>query len=293
MKFTHLKDTIMEYNLLDKLKIIFLGLLFAHFLVGCRQKEVVTPTVYSNDIYDLKVYKVERHPPVVRNGFGIDIYHQGNSGLDTMYLSDSLPSWHPNACNDKGIHLYRSSNGQKVEFSYDLLFYNEFAYSQNYAGDYNGTGYPVIFIYTDPGKEKNSTKAAMVGIGVNFFNAFTIDSITPQRIDLLKSDPVIDLSKYRTEIHTATVDGVIMLQDDAYKLYSTLVIGNKFRPSIGGVITGITADDVNQINFQPVFLIKTREGLYAKFMVTLFKGVGVDTQKLTLQWQALKQGENN
>ena len=258
---------------------------------SCQQEEDEPKVTYSEDIYSLKEYKVERHPPVVRNGFGMDIYHEGNSGLDSMYLlSDYLPSWHPNTPYLTGytIKRYNEESGDYVDFKYDLLFYNEFAYSQNYAGDYNGTGYPVIFMYTNPENESDCTRAAMVGIGIEFFESFTADSITSERIGALSTDPLINLLSLRTELHTETVEGSIMLRDSVDDLYASLTIGNKFRPSIGDVITGIDADDETQINYQPVFLIRTREGLYAKFMVTRFKGVGADTQKLTLQWQALK-----
>lgn len=223
-------------------------------------------TTYGSSTYDLKTYKVERHPTLVRNGFGIDIYHQGDITLDTLYLKSDTSS-----------------------FKYDLLFWNEMAYTQLTSGDYSASGYPVIFMYTDPTNDANSTKALMVGQGITYFNSFTADSITPTRIANMKADPVIDLSKYRTEVHTSTVNGSILLESTASALYATLTIGNKFRPNIGGIFNMVDVSDESQINYQPVFLIKTREGLYAKFMVTRFKGVGVDIQKLTLQWQAIKK----
>lgn len=262
------------------------------FLCSCQQTEI-EPTkknVYSDSIYSVKEYKVERHPPVVRNGFGIDIYHEGNSSLDSMYFSyEKLPPYHPNNPGAKGavIKHYSESTKDSVEFNYDLLFYNEFAYVQQSTGDYSSSGYPVIFLYTDPVDDSKSAKATMIGQGISYFNSFTTDSINKYK-DHLENDPLIDLSKYRTEIHTASINGFILLQTNADNLYESLVIGYKFRPNIGGVFDLPDVSDEAQINLQPVFLIKTREGLYAKFMVTRFKGVGVDTQKLTLQWQALK-----
>lgn len=257
---------------------------------SCQQEELMVKSLYSNDLYQLKEYKVERHPTVARNGYALDFYHEGSSLLDTMYLSDRLPSWHPNYPYAGGAILKKLSTetGDSVAFNYDLLFYNEFAYAQNYAGDYNGSGYPVLFMYTDPENEANSTKAVRVGQGVTFFNSFTADSITSTRIAALKADPLINLAEYRTELHTSTVDGTITLQSTISPIYQQLVIGNKFRPNIGGVFVLADVSDEAQLELQPAFLIKTREGLYAKFMVTRFKGVGVDTQKLTLQWQAIK-----
>lgn len=276
---------------MDKLLVIFLVFLSIGFS-SCQQEEPDQKVVYSNDVYQLKEYKVERHPPVVRNGFAMDIYHEGNASLDTMYLrSDRLPAWHPNYPYADGYVIRRCNmeTADSVYFKYDLLFYNEFAYAQSYSGDYNGTGFPVIFMYADPTNDDNSTKALMVGQGIDYFNAFTSDSITSSRIENLKSDPLVDLSLFRTELHTSTVDGFVTLRSDIEPFYQTLLIGNKFRPNIGGVFDVSDVSDDDQINYQPVFLIKTREGLYAKFMVTRFKGVGVDTQKLTLQWQALNQ----
>jgi hypothetical protein len=259
-------------------------------LPACQQEEAETGgIVYSTDIYELKEYKVERHPPVVRNGFGMDIYHLGNASFDTLYLDTELPPYHPNNPGAEGRTLTKSDEetGETVAFEYDLLFYNEFAYVPQATGDYSSTGYPVIFMYTDPVNANRSTKAVMVGQGIAYFNSFTTDSINNYRNDL-KSDPLTDLAAYRTEFHTATVDGAILLRDDADRLYNQLVIGNKFRPNIGGVFDLPDVSDEAQIDLQPVFLIQTREGLFAKFMVTRFKGVGADTQKLTLQWKALE-----
>ncbi len=265
--------------------IIFIVLLFP----SCQQEDVnLNKVEYSDDIYDLKEYLVERHPPVVRNGFGMDLYHKGNSSLDSLYFDTNLPAWHPNNCSSTGINTYIEYEGEQYIFEYDLLFYNEFAYSQNYVGDYNGTGFPVIFLYTDPEDDSNSTSATMVGQGIDCFEKFTYDSVSIY-IDKLASDPQICLDDYRTEIHNETIDGSVTLKNDVSALYTTLVIGNKFRPNIGGVFDINDASDEAQIDLQPVFLIHTREGLYAKFMVTRFKGTGVNTQKLTLQWEDLKE----
>jgi hypothetical protein len=267
-----------------------LSLLFFGLLAACQQEEPETEVInYSTDIYALKEYKVERHPPVVRNGFGMDIYHLGNASLDTLYLDTDLPPYHPNNPGAEGRTLTRTDEetGETVPFEYDLLFYNEFAYVPQTTGDYSNTGYPVIFLYTDPTNVSKSTKAVIVGQGIAYFNAFTADSINKYRSGL-KSDPLADLAAYRTELHTANVDGAILLRDDADRLYNQLAIGNKFRPNIGGVFDLPDVSDEAQINMQPVFLIQTREGLFAKFMVTRFKGVGADTQKLTLQWKAIE-----
>jgi len=79
-------------------------------LVACQQQDMVTEkkTTYSDSIYDLKTYLVERHPTVVRNGFGLDIFHEGNASLDTLYLSnEKLPPYHPNNPVGTGAILRR------------------------------------------------------------------------------------------------------------------------------------------------------------------------------------------
>jgi hypothetical protein len=278
-------------NKIVRYKIFFLGIC-CFSLFSCQQEEIDTEKkiVYSDSIYSLKEYKVERHPPVCRNGFGMDIYHEGNSSFDSIYFSyEKLPPYHPNNPVSSGyvINRYNAETGDSISMEYDLLFYNEFAYTLLTTGDYGSTGYPVIFMYTDPTDDKKSTKASMVGQGIDYFNAFTADSITKYKSGL-KSDSLINLAAYRTEVHTASIDGTILLRDVIEPFYAGLVIGNKFRPNIGSVFDLTDVSDEAQIDLQPVFLIRTREGLYAKFMVTRFKGVGVDTQKLTLQWQALK-----
>ncbi|MDR1738628.1 MAG: hypothetical protein LBR66_07440 [Candidatus Symbiothrix sp.] len=259
-------------------------------LFSCQQEDEdqVPKIVYSADIYETREYKVERHPPVVRNGFGMDIFHLGNSSADTLYLDVDLPPWHPNNPGATGSEVYITDpeTGERQLFEYDLLFYNEFAYVHQATGDYSNTGYPVIFMYTDPNNAAKSVKAARVGQGIACFEAFTADSIDKYKSNL-KSDPLVDLPALRTELHTASVEGSILMREDAEALYSTLVIGHSFRPNIGGVFDLPDVSDEAQIDLQPVYLVQTREGLFAKFMVKRFKGVGVDTQRLTLTWKAL------
>ncbi len=246
---------------------IFLNLILLLFLIfSCQQEEINTeiPIVYNDSIYDLKQYKVQRDPKVLRNGFGMDIFHAGNALKDTTYMkSDSS------------------------KFEYDLLFYNEMAWSPLSNGDYSGSGSPVFFMYSDSIDASKSVKATMVGQGIQCFTNFTADSIA-KYITKLKADTFFRIKNYRNEVLAPNVSGKLLLQTTADSLYKTLVIGDKFRPNTGGVFNMDDASDEAQKDFQPVFLIRTREGLYAKFMVTRFKGVGVDTQKLTLQWQAIK-----
>ncbi len=272
---------------------VWLCALFIFGVQACQQEDSIPESelcdakiVYSDDIYTLKKYAVERHPTVCRNGCGIDIYHIGNSEMDTMYFDyENLPAWHPNNPTADGETIIRSDS---VEFQYDLLFYNEFLYNELSTGDYAPTGYVVIFLYTNPIDDSKSTKAAMIGQGIDCFNAFNADSLTADRLATLSGNALVDLSSHRIEVHTTSVDGTILPYNETAAFYKTLVIGDKFHPNAGGIFDLADVSDESQINYQPVFLVRTREGLYAKFMVTRYKGVGQTTMQLTLQWQALK-----
>jgi hypothetical protein len=270
---------------------IALIMLCSIVVFSCQKEPEEVKIIYNDSIYSLRTYKVERHPTTVRNGFGMDIYHLSNSGFDTMYFSNKLPAWHPNNPSASGYILkkYSEELSDSIEFDYDLLFFNELAYTQNYAGDYSGSGYPVIFLYTNPIDDSKSTKAVMVGQGLTCFDGFTADSITDKRIASLTTDPLINLPSLRIMLNTNSVTGLVLLADSVVNLFPSLAIGNKFRPNIGGIFNIADASDVNQINYQPVFLVKTRESLFAKFMVTRFKGIGEDVQKLTLIWQAINK----
>jgi len=262
--------------------------------IACNQEEDEPEITYGSDIYELKEYIIPRMPTVVRGGLGMDIYHEGNSTHDSIYFNvDQLPAYHPNNPVATGTATFKKDEtGADIAFNYDILFYNEMGYSQTATGDYTSKGNPVIFLFTDPTDAAKSTKAAIVGHGISFFNSFTYKSITKDMTDKLKSDPLVTLASFRKEVSSPNVEGPVMLESDIYPFYETLVIGNKFRPGYykddDGTILLPAGNNEDEADYQAVFLIKTREGLYAKFMVTDFQGTGQLTQYMTLQWQALK-----
>ena len=111
----------------------------------------------------------------------------------------------------------------------------------------------------------------------------------------LVSDPILDLESTKHKHDDSCVkdadgkythDEGFYIQNLIRAEYKKLVIGNKFRPNIGGVFESNT-DDPNQVNLQPVFLIETKEKAYALFMVTLFQGTGEDKQKTSVTWRLL------
>ena len=230
---------------------------------SCSEDVFENEIVYPESIWDVRSYKIERHPTVNRNGFGMDLLTLGADSLDSQYLTEETIK----------------------TFPFDLLFYNDFSYTQSFTGDWNGSGNPVIFMNT-------GVKAAIVGYGVGRFDSFTAAEIA-NFTDSLKVDPVLDLesTKHRhSEKCTMNSDGTysheegFQVQSLVRVEYAKLIIGNKFRPNLGGEFECNT-DDPEQINMQPVFLVKTREGAFSLFMVTLFKGTGADTQKSSVLWK--------
>ena len=66
--------------------------------------------------------------------------------------------------------------------------------------------------------------------------------------------------------------------------YSWLTIGDSFNVELLGISGSETEQDV-----QPVFMIKTREGLFAKFMVTHYQFSGTDSMTTQLQWKVFEE----
>ena len=136
---------------------------------------------------------------------------------------------------------------------------------------------------------RSDTMAAIAGYGKDIFDSFSPSDITALKSSL-SSDPELDLESTKhkhDESCISDADGAYS-HDEGFQVeslihqeYAKLIIGNKFRPKTGGIFE-CKADDPDQINYQPVFLVQTPQGGYAVFMVTLFKGPGLDTQITTV-----------
>ena len=250
-----------------KKNLIYLAMIFTLLISisSCSNDvKIVTPD-YPESVWDTRVYKIERHPTLIRNGFGMDLLREGDAELDVLYMTET------------------TSN----EFPYDLMLTNDYAYSKNNAGEWNGSGNPVITLAAD-------VKAAMVGTGIAFFESFVATDIATYK-DQLQADPELDLegaTHYHDDSCEKDADGNYTHDEGFYiqnlirAEYKKLIIGNKFRPNIGGVFE-CTSDDPEQVNLQPVFLVETKEKAYALFMVTLFQGTGEDKQKTSVTWRLL------
>lgn len=155
-------------------------------------------------------------------------------------------------------------------FESDLIFYNVMVYYKGTTGDSVSEGCPAILMYT---AKTGSVAATPVGKGTDFFTSYT--RISPAEISALQSDPVVDFAA----LH---YDSESIHRDTLMNVYSTLTIGNKFRATVLEIPEGSTEQAE-----QPVFLVRTREGAYAKFMVTQFQGAGADKQKTLVRWQVM------
>ena len=155
-------------------------------------------------------------------------------------------------------------------FDSDLIFYNVMVYYKSENGDSTSEGSPAILMYT---AETGSVAAVQIGKGTTAFDAYNL--ILPEQIAALQSDPVVDFAALHYGMES-------IQRDTLMSTYAQLVIGNKFRASVLVIPDGSTEQAE-----QPVFLVRTREGGYAKFMVTQFQGDGADKQKTLVRWQVL------
>ena len=94
-------------------------------------------------------------------------------------------------------------------------------------------------------------------------------------------DGLTDDGEYNLD--SCKVDGLYD-RDLVMAAYDVCVIGNKFRTRVLEIPEGSEEKDL-----QPVFLVKTLEGGYVKFMVKQFKGDGADKQKTIVQWQVMSE----
>ena len=200
--------------------------------------------------------------PVVQGDYTLKVYalerspkiNRTGAGMDFVHDAD-LPDttyYGPNTPED---------------FKADAMFYNLMVYFTDENGDTQSEGSPAILL-------EGTAMAALVGTGIDFFTEFS--DVTPDMINNLASDASNDLSLCKNS------DGLYD-RDLVLATYEQCVIGNKFRGRLIVIPEGGSEQDV-----QPVFLIKTSEGSYVKFMVKQFKGDGADKQKTIVQWQLIQ-----
>jgi len=227
---------------------------------SCKKDSTEPKMQLATGTYDQKIYKAERCAAVNRKGFGMNIVHDSTT-CDTMYLRTD------------GIYT--------DPFAWDLLLYNQFTYYKNTLGDWSSMGNPTIFMYTDTIDAENSVKGFKIGEGIGFFDSFTADDITQTMLNSLKADPLFDKEVARD------AETGYLLRDTLWVLYDQLVIGNHFMAAHETALSQRINNGEQEEDIQAVYLIRTRNGYYAKFMVYQFRGDGVDSKRTLLKWQVL------
>ena len=151
---------------------------------------------------------------------------------------------------------------------FDVKFYTVKAYYTNNAGDTKSEGCPVMLL----GKDVTACK---VGEGVDFFDSLTV--ISQEMIASLVSEQEVDYDackntegKYDRTLLFAAIDQCI--------------IGRSFRSNVLVVPEGKTEQQV-----QAVYLVKTIEGGYAKFMVKQFQADAPNEKQTVVRWRVITE----
>jgi len=151
-------------------------------------------------------------------------------------------------------------------FPYDIKFFIVKVYFKDDKGDTKNEGSPALIL-------SPNVQACRIGEGITFFNEFK--TVTPEILAQLKADLPINYDSLKNS--TGMYDRKLV-----HAALDKLIIGQQFRSGSLVVPEGLTEEQV-----QPVFLIKTPEGKYAKFMVKQFMGEGPDQKKTTFRWIVL------
>lgn len=161
-------------------------------------------------------------------------------------------------------YLYLTTDNTNA---YDIKFYTVKAYYTDGNGDIQSEGCPAMLL-------GEGVTACKVGEGINYFHSLTV--ISEEMIALLVSEPEVDyeackvVGKYDRTLLFAAID--------------QCVIGRSFRGNVLVVPEGKTEQEV-----QPVYLIKTAEGGYAKFMVKQFQADAPNEKQTVVCWQVITE----
>jgi len=205
--------------------------------------------VITQGDYPVKEYYLERNPKVNVWGAGIDLVH------DECQLAET----------DLDYKYMESED----EFTYDIKFYIVKSYYYDTNGDLQNEGCPAMLLSTE-------TEACKLGEGVDYFDSLT--TITEEMIAQLLTDPVINYEDYKDE-STGFYE-----RDSLFAALDKCVIGQSFRSNILVIPDGKTEQEV-----QAVYLVKTREGAYAKFMVKQFKPAKPRQKQSLVRWQVISE----
>lgn len=207
------------------------------------------PLVITQGDYPIKEYYLERSPKINVWGAGMDFVH------DESQLAETDMDY-------KYMEL-------EDTFPYDIDFYIVKAYYYDSNGDLQNEGCPAMLLSAE-------TEACKLGEGVNFFDSLTV--ITEVMLAQLKNDQTINYEQYKDE-STGFYE-----RESLFIALDECVIGQSFRSNILVVPEGKTEKEA-----QSVYLVKTSEGAYVKFMVKEFKPAKPNEKKTIVRWQVISE----
>ncbi|MFI3247856.1 MAG: hypothetical protein R3Y39_01855 [Rikenellaceae bacterium] len=213
------------------------------------EKESVDEPITLGD-YPVKEYYLERNPSVNVWGAGMDFIHS------ECALSDTELDYEYMVEDD--------------DFPYDLKFYTVKSYYYNDNNELTTEGCPTLLFAAD-------TKACKIGEGVDFFDS--VVTVTDDMISGLEYDHQVDFSQFYDE-----EEGYYKREELFAEIDEKCIIGRSFRENVLVVPDGMTEEEV-----QAVYLVETREGGYAKFMVKQFKPASPNEQQTLMRWQVISE----
>lgn len=200
----------------------------------------------------------------------------GDYPLKEYYLERS-PSVNPWGAGMDFIHEECTSEDTDLDVyycsedsvnTYDILFYIVKVYYTDDNGDTQSEGCPALLL-------GDNVTACQVGAGVNYFDSLT--TITDEMIASLVSEQEVDFEACKNE--SGKYD-----RDLLYAAYDLCVIGQSFRSDVL-----VVPDDKTEEEVQPVYLVKSAEGGYTKFMVKQFKGDTPYEKQTLMYWQVISE----
>jgi|WetSurMetagenome_2_1015567.scaffolds.fasta_scaffold35464_2 hypothetical protein len=153
-------------------------------------------------------------------------------------------------------------------FPFDVKFHTVKAYYVDGNGDTKSEGCPAMLLGTD-------VSACKLGAGVAFFDSLMV--ITEDMLAQLETEPEVDYEACKNS--SGKYD-----QDLLFAAIDQCIIGRSFRSNVLVIPAGKTESEA-----QPVYLIKTSEGGYAKFMVKKFQGDAPNEKKTLVRWQVISE----
>jgi hypothetical protein len=153
------------------------------------------------------------------------------------------------------------------QYLYDIKFYTVKAYYVDDNGDTKSEGCPAMLLGED-------VTACKIGTGVSYFDSLII--VTDAMIDSLSTEPEVDYESCK-----------IAGKYDCTLLFSAIdkcIIGRSFRSNVLVIPEGKTEHEA-----QAVYLVKTKEGGYAKFMVKQFMGEKPNEKQTLVRWQVIAE----